>query len=182
MQLTSIVHILLPETDNCPSWISRRKRMTINVLHDRSPQKNVTDLAGIKPTSSWSSVRRASNSATEASTHIGKENNSNNQCLASRKKKIQQMKYWKIFLFFFSPGNTFWPLMQTDSNGDNLHEMKNPVFWEKLKNNINLSSAKLVQRLVKVNCEFSMLYDKQDFKFPNVNFPFLSSNTPSALA
>ena len=27
-QLTSIVHILLTETDNCPSWISRRERMT----------------------------------------------------------------------------------------------------------------------------------------------------------
>ena len=28
-QLTSIVHILSPETDNCPSWISGRERMTI---------------------------------------------------------------------------------------------------------------------------------------------------------
>ena len=28
-QLTSIVHILLPETDNCPSWISGRERMII---------------------------------------------------------------------------------------------------------------------------------------------------------
>ena len=28
-RLTSIVHILSPETDNCPSWISRRKRMTV---------------------------------------------------------------------------------------------------------------------------------------------------------
>ena len=28
-RLTSIVHILSPETDNCPSWISRRERMTI---------------------------------------------------------------------------------------------------------------------------------------------------------
>ena len=28
-RLTSIVHILLPETDNCPSWISGRERMTV---------------------------------------------------------------------------------------------------------------------------------------------------------
>ena len=28
-QLTSIVHILSPETDNCPSWISGRERMTV---------------------------------------------------------------------------------------------------------------------------------------------------------
>ena len=27
-QLTSIVHILLPKTDNCPSWISGRERIT----------------------------------------------------------------------------------------------------------------------------------------------------------
>ena len=27
--LTSIVHSLSPETDNCPSWISRRERMTV---------------------------------------------------------------------------------------------------------------------------------------------------------
>ena len=27
--LTSILHILLPETDNCLSWISGRERMTI---------------------------------------------------------------------------------------------------------------------------------------------------------
>ena len=27
--LTSIVHILSPETDNCPSWISDRERMTV---------------------------------------------------------------------------------------------------------------------------------------------------------
>ena len=29
-RLTSIVHILLPETDNCPSWISERERMTLH--------------------------------------------------------------------------------------------------------------------------------------------------------
>ena len=29
MRLTSIVHILSPETDNCPSWTSGRERMTV---------------------------------------------------------------------------------------------------------------------------------------------------------
>ena len=28
-RLTSIVHILSPETDNCPSWISGKERMTV---------------------------------------------------------------------------------------------------------------------------------------------------------
>ena len=31
--------------------------------------------------------------------------------------------------------------MQIVSNGDNLHEMSNPVFWEKLNNITNLLSA-----------------------------------------
>ena len=31
--------------------------------------------------------------------------------------------------------------MQTLSIGDNLHEMSNPIFWEKKKKIINLSSA-----------------------------------------
>ena len=31
-RLTSIVHILSPETDNCPSWISRRERMTVEKI------------------------------------------------------------------------------------------------------------------------------------------------------
>ena len=40
MWLTTIVHILLPETDNCPSWISRIERMTVEYiswsnLHER---------------------------------------------------------------------------------------------------------------------------------------------------
>ena len=40
--------------------------------------------------------------------------------------------------------------MQIVSKGDNLHEMSNPVFCEKLENVITLSSAKLAQRVVKV--------------------------------
>ena len=34
--------------------------------------------------------------------------------------------------------------------GDNLHKMSNPVFWENKKSIINLSSADLVERMVKV--------------------------------
>ena len=42
--------------------------------------------------------------------------------------------------------------MQIVSNGDNLHEMPNPVFWEKIKKNItSLSPAELANRLVKAN-------------------------------
>ena len=38
--------------------------------------------------------------------------------------------------------------MQIVSIGDNLHEMSNPVYWEKI---ITLSSAKLAERVVHVN-------------------------------
>ena len=37
--------------------------------------------------------------------------------------------------------------MQSVFNGDNLHELSNPVFWETM----NLSSAELAQRVGKVN-------------------------------
>ena len=38
-RLTSIVHILSPKTDNCPSWISGRERMTVgsNLPAERAP-------------------------------------------------------------------------------------------------------------------------------------------------
>ena len=47
-----------------------------------------------------------------------------------------------------------WHFMQIVSNGDNLHEMSNPVFLEKKSENfINLSSAEFAQRMIKVNKE-----------------------------
>ena len=65
-RLTSIVHILSPETDNCPflnQWkgtTDRRKYFMI-----KSPRKNVADLAGVEPATSWSPVRRTSNWTTK---------------------------------------------------------------------------------------------------------------------
>ena len=64
-RLTSIVLILSPETDNCPSWISGRERMKI--FHDQFPQKNVAYLEGVEPVTSWSPVGHTSNWAIEAS-------------------------------------------------------------------------------------------------------------------
>ena len=58
LRLTSIVHILSPETDNCPSCISgrerendRRKYFMIN-LHERM----LPNLAGVEPATYWSPV------------------------------------------------------------------------------------------------------------------------------
>ena len=64
-QLTSIVHILLPVTDNFPSWISGRERMPEESMSWLSPRKNA-DPARVEPTIYWSPVGRASNWATEA--------------------------------------------------------------------------------------------------------------------
>ena len=36
-RLTSIVHILSPETDNCPSWISGRERITLEKMIPQPP-------------------------------------------------------------------------------------------------------------------------------------------------
>ena len=41
-----MVHILSPETDNCPSWIRGRERITVENINDQSPRKNVADLGG----------------------------------------------------------------------------------------------------------------------------------------
>ena len=44
-----------------------------------------------------------------------------------------------IFLFFLE--NMFWHSTQIVSNGDNLHEMSNPVFWEKKEKYFIMSFA-----------------------------------------
>ena len=41
--------------------------------------------------------------------------------------------------------------MQIVSNGDNLHELSNPVYGKNKKNIINLLAAELAQKVVKVN-------------------------------
>ena len=46
-QLTSIVHILLPETDNCLSWISGRERMTVENISWSSTKECCRLLRGL---------------------------------------------------------------------------------------------------------------------------------------
>ena len=45
-----------------------------------------------------------------------------------------------IFFLFFQENRT-WHFMQIISNGDNLHEMSNPVFSEKYEKYFKMSSA-----------------------------------------
>ena len=49
-RLTSIVHILSPETDNCPSWISRREKMTVeNISWSISTKECCRPRRGLNP-------------------------------------------------------------------------------------------------------------------------------------
>ena len=41
--------------------------------------------------------------------------------------------------------------MKIVSNGDNLHEMSNLVFWKNKENITNLPSAELAEKVVKIN-------------------------------
>ena len=83
-RLTSNVHILLPETDNCPSWISGRERMTVENISWSNLHERMLPTQGVEPTTSWSPVRRASNWATETGLILFK----------SRKKPFRTLWYY----------------------------------------------------------------------------------------
>ena len=66
-RLTSIVHILSPETDNCPSWISGRERMTVeNISWSISTNECCRPRRGLNPRPPGLQSDGASNWATEA--------------------------------------------------------------------------------------------------------------------
>ena len=66
-RLTSIVHILLPETDNCPFWISGRERMTVeNISWSISTKELCRPRRGLNPRPPGLQSDGASNWATEA--------------------------------------------------------------------------------------------------------------------
>ena len=53
------MHILSPETDNCPSWISGRERMTVeNISWSISTKECCQPRWGVEPATSWSPVGR----------------------------------------------------------------------------------------------------------------------------
>ena len=70
-RLTSIVHILSPETDNCPSWISWRERMTVeNISWSISTKECCRPRRGLNPRPPGLQPDGASNWATEAGSQI----------------------------------------------------------------------------------------------------------------
>ena len=67
MRLTSIVHILSPETDNCPSCIIGRERMTVeNISWSISTKECCRPRRGLNPRPPGLQSDGASNWATEA--------------------------------------------------------------------------------------------------------------------
>ena len=66
-RLTSIVHILSPATDNCPSWISGRERMTVeNISRSISMKGCCWPWQGLNPRTPGLQSDCSSNWATEA--------------------------------------------------------------------------------------------------------------------
>ena len=58
-RLISSVHILSPETDNCPSWISGGERMSVeNISWSISTKECCRPRRGVEPAISWSTVGR----------------------------------------------------------------------------------------------------------------------------
>ena len=61
------MHILPPETDNCPSWISGRERMTVeNISWSSSMKECCRPRRGLNPRPPGLQLNAASNWATEA--------------------------------------------------------------------------------------------------------------------
>ena len=65
------MHILSPETDNCPSWISGRERMTVeNISWSISTKECCRPRQGLNPRPPGLQSDGASNWATEAGTNV----------------------------------------------------------------------------------------------------------------
>ena len=75
--------------------------------------------------------------------------------------KIFSRQHLEIFFLIF-PRKQDLTFHANCLQGDNLHEMSDPVYAKNKKNIINLSSAENAQRVVKVKClhpsSFTMLY------------------------
>ena len=69
-RVTSFVHILSPETDNCPSWISERERMTTKNISWSISMKECCTPSGGRTRNFLITSRQASTWATEADTYF----------------------------------------------------------------------------------------------------------------
>ena len=130
---TSIVHFLSPETDNCPSWISGRERMTvINIswshLHERVLPTRREGGGGVEPATSRLPVGRASNTATEACHNYSRW-------------------HFKVLFYFFFRENKAWQFTWTVCLSANSHEMSSLTFSEKKNQCLNVVRYKLLSAL-----------------------------------
>ena len=110
-QLTSTVHILSLETDNCPSWISGRERMTVeNISWSISTKECCRSRRGLNPWPPGLQSDGASNWATEAgvirfwrvSSHLANFNSRNKTLTAKLLQEgIGIINFGQLFFKFY---------------------------------------------------------------------------------
>ena len=101
-RLTSIVHILSPETDNCPSWISGRERITVENI-----SWSISTKECCRPRRGWTRDLLVQSDVHPAATEAGWETNWSGSTLFAKtrhvvfsKRRIKRIKL-SFFLFFF---------------------------------------------------------------------------------
>ena len=102
------MHILSPETDNCPSWISGRERMTVeNISWSISTKEYCRPPRGLNPRPPGLQSDGASNWATEAGTLFSYSAHSTENIHLKRHIPIGRVKIFfqpkHIDIFFISP-------------------------------------------------------------------------------
>ena len=139
------MHILSPETDNCPSWISGRERTTVeNISWSISTKECCRPRRGLNPRPPGLQSDGASNWATEASTIT---------CIVHVRISLAcwlNISTDEMFLnlLLFSPENRLWHFVQIVSSWN----VKAYFLEKKNRNNIStVSSAEFANRVVKVN-------------------------------
>ena len=83
------MHILLPETDNCPSWISGRERMTVeNISWSISTKECCRPRLGVNPQPPGLQSDGASNWATEAQNAPNDDSDQTGECLGGSESSL----------------------------------------------------------------------------------------------
>ena len=96
------MHILSPETDNCPSWISGRERMTVeNISWSISTKECCRPRRGLNPRPPGLQSDGTSNWATEAGNHCKRKWHKYSMYSWKRNRKYFVSKLRKLELKFF---------------------------------------------------------------------------------
>ena len=126
------MHIQPLVTDNNPSWISRRGRLTTKLFHDQSPRKygtgprlnlpplnlqsNSLPTALLGPVCDRCNKVCKRNSRLKTHTKVVHEKNEEIQCLTCNKQDIKECETKKYF-YYSQPKHMLWVLKRTVSMG-----------------------------------------------------------------